>query len=350
MVNVETGRKCAMRMQESCATLLDRMMHSAGFAASRRLWVASIAVLMFFAAGAVSTGDTRAQVSSRPKLPAPEMQRLAKFYVGTWDYTETYPPSASHPNGLQNTGVYSSELGPGGNSIINKFHSKGPAGDFEGWLVMTWDAKEKGYKAYAFGNDFPGAIVETGQWEGETLVFRGEFSAGAMKVAVHNSTRVVASGKMLSDEFSSANGAPEKLLVHVEATKRPLPDHGENVDENSFPGEPPDDFFAGNYSIIGQRPASGAAYKGHAHIEVKDRKIRLSRTINGTTTAVDGKFVPGGESKKKCLQFAWKDSQGSAEMLCQYSVDFDNYARLSCVSSYGKGRLPGFESYYPVLK
>jgi hypothetical protein len=130
-----------------------------------------------------------------------------------------------------------------------------------------------------------------------------------------------------------------------------LPGHGEDMQDNLFPGEPPDDFFAGNYSIIGQKPADGAPYKGRAHIEIKaHQKIRLSRTIDGKTTVFDGRFVPGGESKKKCLQFSWKDSHGRGEMFCQYAVDFDNYTRLSCVWSYGKsvnGRLPGFESYYP---
>ena len=112
------------------------------------------------------------------------MQRLAKFYVGTWDYTETYPKSSFAPNGGKNTGVYLSELGPGGNSLINKFHSRGPVGDFEGMLVMTWDPKEKTYKSYIFGNDYPGALVETGQWDGDTLVYRGEFSMGEMKYCV----------------------------------------------------------------------------------------------------------------------------------------------------------------------
>ena len=49
---------------------------------------------------------------------APEMDRL-KFYLGEWDYTETYPKSASFPNGGKNTGLYTSKLGPGGNSLIN---------------------------------------------------------------------------------------------------------------------------------------------------------------------------------------------------------------------------------------
>jgi hypothetical protein len=114
------------------------------------------------------------------------------------------------------------------------------------------------------------------------------------------------------------------------------PASAKDTQDNLFPGEPPGDFFAGHYSIVGQKPADGAAYKGRAHIEIKDHKIRLSRTINGRTTTVDGKFYPGGESKKKILQFNWKDNHGNAEMVCQYGVDFDNYARLSCAWSYGR--------------
>jgi hypothetical protein len=83
------------------------------------------------------------------------IERL-KFYLGEWDYTEMYP------KGGKNMGVNTNKLGPGGNSLINTFHSTGPSGDFEGLLILTWDANEKAYKAYRFGNDFPGAIVETG--------------------------------------------------------------------------------------------------------------------------------------------------------------------------------------------
>jgi hypothetical protein len=91
------------------------------------------------------------------------MERL-KSYVGEWDYTETYPRAG------KNTGVYTSKLAPGGSSLINTFHSTGPVGDFEGLLILTWDTNEKAYQAYAFGNEFPGAIVETGQFEGDALV------------------------------------------------------------------------------------------------------------------------------------------------------------------------------------
>jgi hypothetical protein len=95
------------------------------------------------------------------------MEKLIKFYRGTWAYTETYSKSPSFPNGGENTGIYTSELGPGGMSIVNRFHSQGPVGDFEGLLVMTWDAREKDYKAYLFATIFrelwwrPGNSTET---------------------------------------------------------------------------------------------------------------------------------------------------------------------------------------------
>ena len=68
---------------------------------------------------------------AKAKPGAAEMKRLG-FYPGEWTYTETYP------NGAVNHGTYTSKLGPGGNSLLNTFHSQGPVGDFEGMLVYTW--------------------------------------------------------------------------------------------------------------------------------------------------------------------------------------------------------------------
>ena len=152
---------------------------------------------------------------NKPK-PAPEMEKLS-FYLGEWDYTETYGKSS---NGPKNTGVYTSKLGPGGNSLINTFHSQGPVGDFEGLQIFTWDPREKAYKLYVFGNNLPGALVETGAFEGDTLVFRSELSAPGATVKLRNTTREKAPGKHVSEQFMARNDAPETLLVHVEAKKR----------------------------------------------------------------------------------------------------------------------------------
>jgi hypothetical protein len=180
--------------------------------------IVAVAALLMFAAGAgvearqeKKADGPAGKQAARPG--AAEMERL-KFYVGEWDYMETYA------NGAKNTGVYTSKLGPGGNSLINTFHSQGPVGDFEGVLVMTWDAKENAYKEYVFGNDAPGATVETGQFEDGALVYRLEMSARGGTAKLRNATRVTGPGTIVSEQFMSRNGAAETLFVRVEAKKR----------------------------------------------------------------------------------------------------------------------------------
>lgn len=172
----------------------------------------ALALVLALAGSGARAADPGAQ--ERPKTPEPEMQRLSNHYVGIWRYTERYG------NGVENTGVYTSTLGPGGNSIVNRFHSQGPAGEFEGLLVMTWDAQEKSYKEYVFGETFPGAIVETGRWEGDSLTFRANLTFGGGKVALRNTTRFPSDSTITSEQFSSAAGGPEALIVHVEARRK----------------------------------------------------------------------------------------------------------------------------------
>jgi hypothetical protein len=170
--------------------------------------------LPFLAARRETIAAQTAQ-ESKPK-PAPEMEKLS-FYLGDWEYTETY---GKGPNGPKNTGLYTSKLGPGGNSLINTFHSQGPVGDFEGLLVFTWDPREKAYKLYIFGANLPGALVETGAFEGDALIFRSEITAQGATMKLRNTTRVTEPGKMVSEQFMARGDAPETLLVHVEAKKR----------------------------------------------------------------------------------------------------------------------------------
>src|SRR6266478_2763764 len=186
----------------------------------------AIALAIVLAAPALGNHQvkTAEKPAAAPAVPAAkpgaaEMERL-KFYLGEWDYTETYPKSAFSPKGGKNTGVYTSKLGPGGNSLINTFHSQGPVGDFEGLIVMTWDAREKAYKAYVFGNGIPGAVVETGQFEGDALVYRFEFPGEGGTVKLRNVTRVTGPGTLVSEELMTMKDAPETLFVRVDAKKR----------------------------------------------------------------------------------------------------------------------------------
>jgi hypothetical protein len=172
------------------------------------------------------SGSGPANVSRRApqeveQKASPEMDRLKKLYIGSWDYTETYSKTPFYPQGGTDDGVYTSEPGPGGNSIVNRFHSHGAVGDFEGLMVITWDRKENAYKSYVFGNGFPGCVVQTGQFEGDALVFRSEFTAEGVKIKLRNVTRGSARGKIVSEEYIAREGSPEVLMMRVDATKRP---------------------------------------------------------------------------------------------------------------------------------
>lgn len=172
--------------------------------------------LLLAKAASAKRQEAAAKAPAAAQAPKPglaEMERL-KFYLGEWDYTESYE------GGGANTGLYTSKLGPGGYSLINTFHSQGPMGDYEGVIVYTWDTKENAYKAYLFGNDFPGAVVQTGVWEGKDLVFRSEFSYGGHSMKLRYVTRVSPEGKIESEDYVTPEGKTEKLLVKVVATKK----------------------------------------------------------------------------------------------------------------------------------
>src|SRR5260370_8754831 len=85
---------------------------------------------------------------------------------------------------------------------------------------MTWDPKEKAYKAYAFGNDFPGAIVETGQFDGDALVYRSEFPVEGAMLKLRNVTRLSAPGKIEREEYMAMRDSPQTCLVRAEPTKK----------------------------------------------------------------------------------------------------------------------------------
>jgi hypothetical protein len=90
----------------------------------------AVFALLAFATAAVTLAAWQEKLSER-SAPAQTakpgkagMDRL-KFYLGEWNYTENYPKSPSAPSGATNTGIYTGKSGPGGNSLINTFHSQG---------------------------------------------------------------------------------------------------------------------------------------------------------------------------------------------------------------------------------
>ena len=148
-----------------------------------------------------------------------EIERL-KFYIGQWDYSEIYEKSTLFPDGGKNVGSWTTQLGPQGRSIIHAFISHGSGDNYEGIEVMTWDPKEKVCRDHSLWYDSADQWTYVGHFEGDTLVFRGEFDFDGKHVKFHSETRPSVGGGFTIDEFMSVDGGPEQKVLRGTAVPR----------------------------------------------------------------------------------------------------------------------------------
>ncbi len=153
--------------------------------------------------------------------PGPEMDQL-KFLRGYWHYASAYEKSALYPNGGKGSGTYITTEGPGGFSQILEFSGTNPDGREVGHEVTTWDPQEQEYKSYVFGNNFPGCIIRTGRWDGNTLIFDADFDLGGSEVHLQSSTTANADGTVTIVEKSGTNGGELQPTLTLKATREKI--------------------------------------------------------------------------------------------------------------------------------
>ena len=103
---------------------------------------------------------------------SPEMQKLAKAFVGDWDTTEAMERSEYFPNGGGRKGLSHWRLGVGGTTLIGEGHSNGSAGPLDHLIVISWDSHAKVYSYFVcFKDTGSGCFVRgTAHWEGDEFV------------------------------------------------------------------------------------------------------------------------------------------------------------------------------------
>jgi hypothetical protein len=163
---------------------------------------------------AAAAGNQKEAVAT----PGPEMDQL-KFLRGYWHYVSTYEKSSFHPEGGKGSGSYIITEGPGGFSQIAEFSGTSPDGREVGHEVTTWDPEEHAYKSYVFGNNFPGCIVRTGKWDGNTLIFDADFYFNGVDVHLQSSTTANADGTVtIVEKFATNDGELQPTLT-LKATR-----------------------------------------------------------------------------------------------------------------------------------
>jgi Protein of unknown function (DUF1579) len=164
--------------------------------------------------------DAAEQKPAKPE-PGPEMDRL-KFLRGYWHYSSVYERSSFYPNGGKGTGTYISSDGPGGFSLIVEFQGTTPDGREVGHEVITWDPKEHAYKSYVFGNTTPGCVIQTGHWDGNTLIFNAELEFNGDKLHLETAITATSDDTITIVDKASSGEAPLQTTVTLKATRERL--------------------------------------------------------------------------------------------------------------------------------
>ncbi len=101
------------------------------------------------------------------------MTKLIKMMSGNWTVTEKSNPNPMMPKGGMGKGMATMTAGPGGLSLMEKYHSSGLMGsNFIGYGTFWWDDKAQVYKGLWCDTLTPGGCDASGttKWDGENLV------------------------------------------------------------------------------------------------------------------------------------------------------------------------------------
>ena len=117
---------------------------------------------------------------------------------------------------------------------------------------------------------------------------------------------------------------------------------------NAEDPQPPATFFAGSYAVIGQRATDQPPYAGTAVIEtVDDEQLVLELTIDGVIVR-EQVSIADLEPMADATVLNLHDEAGMIVGSCLWTVDLDNYPRLTCLRKpVSFGEAPGHEAYFP---
>jgi hypothetical protein len=103
---------------------------------------------------------------------SPEINRLAKMFVGDWVTVESMERSDFFPSGGGRHGITHWKLGAGNTTLIGEGHSNGSAGELSYLIAIWWDKPASVYRFFTCFNDSnaPCVVRGTAHWEGDTFV------------------------------------------------------------------------------------------------------------------------------------------------------------------------------------
>jgi hypothetical protein len=149
-----------------------------------------------------------------------EMKRLA-WLVGTWKTDEKYEPGLLASAGGVGNGTETVKIGPEGLSLLSDYQGQGPRGTITGHGVIAYDQETKGYKISWSGNRVASGsqLSGTGDWDSETLVFRGNLEMNGRKLAMRQLFYNIGSDSFTAILYSGEKPSALEPVLTINYTK-----------------------------------------------------------------------------------------------------------------------------------
>ena len=163
--------------------------------------------------------------TAEARLPSPEMQSLAKAFVGRWSTTYRFEPGGMAANGGTGKGEELWRTGPGGYVLMEEEHIQAPFGEVFLLALHWWDKSSNSLRGMLCNNSGKAACnidsysSSSLKWDGKQLVVDMEFPQGGKKMLWHEVWFGFTGNSFTQTGDMGEVGGPLKRVVTIQGTK-----------------------------------------------------------------------------------------------------------------------------------
>jgi hypothetical protein len=185
-----------------------------------------IGFLVVFAVSVICVGQTKQSPSTNEAdIPAPEMQSLARAFVGKWSTTYKFEPGGMAAGGGTGKGEEVWRIGPGGYTLMEEEHVQAPFGEVFVFALHWWDKSTNSLRGMLCNNsgsaacDVDSYYNSSLKWDGKQLVIDMNFPQGGKKMLWHEVWSGFTSTSFTQTGDLGEVGGQLKRMVTIQGSK-----------------------------------------------------------------------------------------------------------------------------------
>jgi len=183
------------------------------------------------------TANGSAEAGSAEQAVSAPLSRLIHALAGSWSLQISYPkePLSERAAG---SGTEFWHVGPGGNSLVEEYHSTGKEGEIIGLGIFWWDKKADSFQViWCDSTDSAGcsAMKYGARWERDTVVIRHERQDGGRRFLLREVFSDFTDRSFTQTLYQSEPGTTPAEIVTIHATRDDAIHKSTGVRENLRP-------------------------------------------------------------------------------------------------------------------